>query len=103
VIEHLRRDAEAIGGFTASDGWHFDGALTLDGAASIFAASKETPLPANGIIDFSGMRHADSAALAIIIALKRRAAAEGRTLFVTGLPAALRSLAVVYGVENLLD
>ena len=104
MIEHPSGDAEAIGSFIASDaGWHFAGALTLDGAASIFAASKETPLPANGIVDFTGLLHADSAALAIIIALKRRAAGEGRTLSATGLPASLRSLAVVYGVENLLD
>jgi len=60
-------------------------------------------LPANGIVDFTGLLHADSAALVIIIALKRRAAAEGRALSATGLPASLRSLAVVYGVENLLD
>jgi phospholipid transport system transporter-binding protein len=104
VIEHPPDDAEAIGGFTVSDaGWHFAGGLTLDGAASIFAASKETRLPANGVVDFSGLLHADSAALAIIIALKRRAATEGRALSATGLPASLRSLAVVYGVENLLD
>ena len=34
--------------------------------------------------------------------LKRRAAAEGRTLAIEGLPQSLHSLAVVYGVEDLL-
>jgi phospholipid transport system transporter-binding protein len=104
VIEHPCDDASAVGGFTASaSGWHFSGALTLDDAAGIFDASAQTPLPANGVVDFSGMRHADSAALAIVIALKRRAAAEGRALSATGLPASLHSLAVVYGVDGLLD
>ena len=37
-----------------------------------------------------------------MLALKRRAAAEDRTLTLTGLPASLRSLAVVYGVEHYL-
>jgi hypothetical protein len=41
-------------------------------------------------------------ALALIIALRRRAALEGTTLSITGLPQSLHSLAVVYGVENLV-
>jgi phospholipid transport system transporter-binding protein len=93
----------AIGGFTASErGWMFAGALTLDDAANVLAAAKTTPLPANGVVDLRGMMHADSSALAVIIALRRRAASEGRTLAIVGLPASLRSLAVVYGVEDLV-
>ena len=83
--------------------WRFAGALTFDDAARVFAAARAVALPARGVIDFSGMTHADSSALAIMIALKRRAAAEGRALSIEGVPASLRSLAVVYGVENLLD
>ena len=60
-------------------------------------------LPPDGVVDFTAMTHADSSALAVVIALKRRAAAEGRALSATGLPSSLHSLAVVYGVENLLD
>lgn len=104
MIGHPCNDAAAVGGFTASEaGWRFAGALTLDDAAGIFDASLQMPLPANGIVDFSGLRHADSAVLAVIIALKRRGAAEGRAISAAGLPASLRSLAVVYGVEKLLD
>jgi phospholipid transport system transporter-binding protein len=92
------------GAFTVDgNGWRFTGALTFDDAARVFAASRAVALPANGVVDFSGMTHADSSALAIMIALKRRAAAEGRALSIEALPASLRSLAVVYGVENLLD
>ncbi|HEY7787004.1 MAG TPA: STAS domain-containing protein [Casimicrobiaceae bacterium] len=104
MIEHPTSDAPAVGAFTASEkGWLFAGVLTLDDASTVFEASKAMPMPANGVVDFRSLLHADSAALAIIIALKRRATAEGRTLSVRGLPATLRSLAVAYGVDHLLD
>jgi len=92
------------GGFVVDDaGWHFAGALTLDDAADIFQAAGLLTLPPTGVVDFAGLMQADSAALAVVIALKRRAAREGRGLSIGGLPASLRSLAIVYGVENLLD
>ena len=98
------RQSPTIGAFTASErGWAFAGALTLDDAAAVLEASRAMPLPANGVVDLSGMLQADSAALAMIIALRRRATAEGRTLSINGLPPTLRSLAIVYGVENLVD
>lgn len=97
-------DAPAVGGFSSSnEGWVFAGALTLEDAAGVLQASQALPLPANGVVDFGGLMQADSSALAVMMALKRRATAEGRTLTMRDLPASLRSLAVVYGVENLLD
>jgi phospholipid transport system transporter-binding protein len=96
-------DTPAAGTFArAGDTWRFEGALTFDDAAQVFAASRAVPLPQRAL-DFSGMTRADSSALAVVIALKRRAATEGRPLAVVNLPASLRSLAVVYGVENLLE
>ena len=95
--------APATGAFTASErGWAFSGALTLDDAADVLEGSRSLALPETGVVDMSGLAQADSAALAIVIALKRRAAAEGRTLAIEGLPQSLHSLAVVYGVEDLL-
>jgi len=92
------------GSFSASgEGWRFAGALTFDNAAQVFASSGALALPANGSVDFSAITRADSAALAVMIALKRRAATQGSALSIEGLPASLRSLAVVYGVENLID
>jgi phospholipid transport system transporter-binding protein len=91
------------GAFTATEaGWRFAGALTLDDAAEVLAATRAMPLPQNGRVDFAGLAQADSSALAVIIALKRRGASEGRALSVTGLPDSLRSLAVVYGVDDLV-
>jgi phospholipid transport system transporter-binding protein len=92
-----------VGTFSSLEsGWTFGGALTLDDAAEVLEASRALPLPATGVVDFSGLMQGDSAALAVMLALKRRAAAEGRTLTLTGLPASLHSLAVVYGVEHYL-
>ncbi|MGE5171968.1 MAG: lipid asymmetry maintenance protein MlaB [Rudaea sp.] len=91
------------GAFMATEaGWRFAGALTLDDAAYVLEATRAMPLPQDGTVDFAGLTHADSSALAVIIALKRRGASENRALSITGLPGSLRSLAVVYGVDDLI-
>lgn len=108
-----RRDAQAqpgagaergaTVGFVATDGgWCYTGDLTLDNAAAVLEASKALALPAGGAVDVSGLRHADSAALAVLIALKRRAAREHVELALAGMPPPLRSLAMVYGVDELV-
>lgn len=91
------------GTFTVSGaGWRFSGALTFDDAAEVLKASRAIALPDTGAVDMSGLTHADSAALAVVIALKRRAAAEGRKLAIEGMPPSLHSLALAYGVEDLI-
>jgi phospholipid transport system transporter-binding protein len=52
--------------------------------------------------DLSSVREADSSALAVLFALRRAAAARGRTLTVTNPPPGLLSLAGLYGVAELL-
>jgi phospholipid transport system transporter-binding protein len=93
--------APAQGGFVAEEGgWRFDGALTLDNAARVMADAQARPLPA--LVDFGGLARADSSALALVMALRRRAVAEGHALAVRNLPATLISLARAYGVEELV-
>jgi ABC-type transporter Mla MlaB component len=46
--------------------------------------------------------HADSAALAVLLALRRRGEAEGRHLTFASAPPMLDSLARVYGIEEIL-
>ena len=100
--ESAATDTPSTGTFmNEGNAWRFEGALTFDDAAQVFEASAAVPLPVEGI-DFSGMTRADSSALAVVIALRRRAAAEGRALSLRNLPPSLRSLAVVYGVEELI-
>ena len=85
-----------------NDRWRFIGALTFDDAADVFEAAKAMPLPPSGVVDLGGLTHADSSALAVVLALKRRAVLAGQPLRIEAVPAALRTLAVVYGVESLL-
>lgn len=90
--------------FTAEgDRWTFRGVLTFDGAMAVLDASSSLPLPKSGVVDLSGLAHADSAALAVLLALRRRAKAEHHhPLRFTGVPAMLDSLARVYGIEDLI-
>jgi phospholipid transport system transporter-binding protein len=85
----------------APDGWHFEGALTMENAAAVLEASAALPLPPSGRVDLAGLSRADSSALAVTIALRRRAHSEGRALRIENLPAGLQSLAAAYGIDAL--
>jgi len=92
-----------VGGFAlAGERWTFTGELTFEDAAVVFEASHALPLPAAGVVDLAGLAHADSTALAVMLALKRRAAVEGVALKFATIPPGLHALAQVYGVEELL-
>ncbi len=91
--------------FRAADGgarWTFEGALTMDTAAAALETAQALPLPSGGVVDFSGLRQADSAALAVMLELKQRGRREQRPITLAGVPPTLESLAVVYGVDVLL-
>jgi phospholipid transport system transporter-binding protein len=89
------------GAFAASgDRWKFAGTLTFDDAMDVLDAASRLPLPASGAIDMSGLTHADSAALAVLLALRRRGVAEGKRVAFVAMPPALASLAHVYGIDD---
>lgn len=93
------------GAFAASadlSRWTFEGALNFDNAAAVLEAASALELPSSGRIDLSGLGAADSSALAVLFALKRRAKAERRKLVLEGIPPGLAALARVYGVDELL-
>ncbi|MEO6928022.1 MAG: STAS domain-containing protein [Casimicrobiaceae bacterium] len=95
----------AESGFTLSEDdstWHFRGTLTFDNVSAVYAASKAMGLPTQGVVDMGGLVHADSSALAVLLALSRRASAEDRPLALVALPEALLALARVYGIDELL-
>jgi len=95
--------ASRDGGFAVTaKGWTYAGKLTFTDAAAVFAASRELALPDTGIVDLAGLETADSSALAVLLALKRRAAVEGSRLEFTSVPPGIHALAHVYGVEELL-
>jgi phospholipid transport system transporter-binding protein len=84
------------------DRWMPTGSLTMDSVATVLAASAEAALPATGVIDLERIEAVDSAGVAVLLAWKRRAAAEGKPLSFAHLPPSLDSLAQLYGVEELL-
>jgi phospholipid transport system transporter-binding protein len=98
-------DLQLVGGFEASaDGarWSYAGALTFGNAARVFESVRELPLPSGGVVDLTGLRHADSGALAVLLALRRRSQEARQPLAFAAIPAGLQSLARVYGIDELL-
>ena len=95
----------AEAGFTRSaDGarWTLAGALTFATTGPVLASARTLPLPATGVVECGGITAADSAAVALLLSVRRRAAAQGARLAFTGVPAALATLASLYGVEEML-
>ena len=82
--------------------WMPAGPLTMDCVATVLAVSAEVPLAATGVIDLERVEAVDSAGVALLLAWKRRAAAEGKPLTFAHIPPSLASLAQLYGVEELL-
>ncbi len=68
----------------------------------MLAAAPRCRCRPQGEIDLSGVDAVDSAAVAVLLALKRRASDDGRPLTFVDVPAALTALADVYGVEDML-
>lgn len=96
-------DGVAAGFSLDADGaaWRYRGALTFDNAAAVYAASQKLPLPSGGRIDLAEVTHLDSSALAVILAIMRRAREARQAITLLHVPAASMSLAKVYGVAEL--
>jgi phospholipid transport system transporter-binding protein len=92
-------------GFTrTADGarWIVAGPLTFATAGPVLAGARALPLPTTGVVECGGIAAVDSAAVALLLAVKRGAAAQGMKLVFTGVPAALATLAALYGVEEIV-
>jgi phospholipid transport system transporter-binding protein len=84
------------------DRWLPTGPLTMDSVATMLEASIEAAFPATGVVDLERVEAVDSAGVALLLAWKRRAAADGKPLTFAHIPPSLASLAQLYGVEELL-
>jgi phospholipid transport system transporter-binding protein len=60
-------------------------------------------LPRTGIVSLAAVDGVDSAAVAGLLAWRRRAAAEGKDLWFTVVPASIFALARLYDVEELIS
>jgi len=104
-----RSNGDAVAGVDAGfapdhDGarWSYLGPLNFANAAPVLAATTEVALPGEGEVDLDNMRAIDSSAVAVLVALKRRAEEERKPLRFIHAPAALLALADVYGVGPIL-
>jgi phospholipid transport system transporter-binding protein len=82
--------------------WRLNGRITFDNVTAVHAAFAARPLPTRAIVDLSGLVHADSSVLALLLALLRRGTRERMPLAIVAMPAALAALARVYGIDELL-
>jgi phospholipid transport system transporter-binding protein len=78
------------------------GDVTLDTVPDLL--EKIRPLLREGVdtLDCTGVKSVDSSALGLILACKREAQAQQKSLKLTGLPQSLLSLASLYGVADQL-
>jgi phospholipid transport system transporter-binding protein len=78
------------------------GDVTLDTVPALL--EKIMPLVRTGVdtLDCTDVKNVDSSALGLILACKREALAQHKSLKLTGLPQSLLSLASLYGVADQL-
>ena len=74
----------------------------MDSVEAVLVASAAIALPQDGVIDLAAVERVDSAGVALLLAWARRAATERSKLAFSGMPESMRSLATLYGVEELL-
>jgi phospholipid transport system transporter-binding protein len=86
----------------ADDRWTVSGPMTMDSVATLLKASTALAMPASGVVDLERVVRVDSAGVAVLLAWKRRAAAERTPLRFAAVPQSMLSLAELYGVEEML-
>jgi phospholipid transport system transporter-binding protein len=78
------------------------GAVTMNTVSALFAQGMQHLRTGDLVVDWLQAEAVDSAAVSMLLAWQRAARHEQRTLQMIGLPESLRSLARLYGVEELL-
>jgi phospholipid transport system transporter-binding protein len=80
--------------------------LTHDQAAACaqtLAAGIQADMSDKVVVDASALVRFDSSALAVLLQCRREAVASGKGLTIEGLPAKLRELADLYGIQTLIE
>jgi phospholipid transport system transporter-binding protein len=72
------------------------------GCARMLARGLRASAERQAVVDAAALERFDSSALAVLLEGRREALALGMTFTVTGMPARLRALATLYGVDALL-
>lgn len=77
-------------------------AMTTDQARELLERGRDLIVPGEQVIDLSGVGHADSSAVAVMLGWLRHGALTGALIRFAGVPAGVASLAELYGVSDLL-
>lgn len=84
------------------DGSVVSGSMTMDNAAALLAQGVAALAQGKTRYDLAAVTELDSSGLAVLFGWQRAAKAQGKTIAIINPPPALRSLADVYGVTDLL-
>jgi phospholipid transport system transporter-binding protein len=76
--------------------------IVTSNAASLLHSGEAAIRDGDGRFDLSSVTRCDSSAVALVLEWQRAARARGLKLELSGIPASLRSLAVLYGVDSLI-
>lgn len=76
--------------------------MTMSGARELLSAGTAALRPGTNVFDFSAVREADSAAVAVMLGWLRAAGEQGATVEFQHVPGGVRSLTELYGVHDLL-
>jgi phospholipid transport system transporter-binding protein len=79
------------------------GPLTIANAAQLAEEGQRMFVAERVTVDLAGVTEVDSAAVSLLLEWRRAAASANRQIEFLHLPANLKSLAVLYGVAELLD
>lgn len=82
--------------------WQITGDVQFANTKSLLDASRQLTFFANTVVDLKAVDDIDSAAISLILEWKRRAQAENKALAFINLPPNLNSLAMLYGVRELI-
>jgi len=77
--------------------------ITNVNAAQLLSVGETAIAGGDASFDLSQVRRCDSSAVALLLGWQRAARTHGKRLELQAVPASLRSLAVLYGVEALID
>lgn len=86
-----------------NDSLILEGAVTLDTVAVLVGAVEEHLGQGARVVDFREVTEVDSAAVALALEWLRRAEESRTALRLANLPEAMRNLAKLYGVSELLE
>ena len=79
-----------------------DGPLTIANAAQLAEEGRRMFVAEHVVVDLEGVTEVDSAGVSLLLEWRRAASGANRRIEFIHLPANLRSLAVLYGVADLL-